>query len=286
MAQYTLPAAPEHVPDLTPSPPWRDPGGALTLNWRHQRACWLLQLGRRPGRRDDAWTRLAWRYLRLVEKHGADLPRRYLRGPLGNLHHAHLTYVENGRTRWLVEAGLLTGEPLADTAARARLDEGVVDLFAKVYFCVGDRRSGRDYIALHALPRRGAIRADPRDTGGLLRLLAWHGGSVILDIGVRVLLGSQARTTTPASAEELRDALNDLGCRISLLLRCLPLHYFLGPRLVVLKEVCNAWSALQRELEALLARPTRPSLAPLVDQLQALDRAVRQSWDALGARAA
>jgi hypothetical protein len=252
-----------------------------TLDWRLCRARFLLEVERRPGRRDDQWTRLAWRYESLLARFGAAIPARHLRGNLAALHHAYQIHQENRRPRWLVEAGLLTGESLADTAARAQVDEVVVAAYEAAFFSVRSRLNARDFIALRALPRRACLGADRRDVAGLLKLTAWKAGPLGLETAARVLLGEPVTLASPTSCEELRRVCSDLGCLIGLVLECLPLSYFLPPHVGVLNKLCQCWAGLQCEIEAMSLTAHQPWPTTVAEQMDALNGVVRQVWSSL-----
>jgi hypothetical protein len=183
----------------------------------------------------------------------------------------------------LVEAGLLTGESLRDTAARAQVDEEVVAAYEAVLFSVRSRLDARDYIALRALPRRASLGVDRGDLAGLLKLAAWTAGPWGLDLAAKVLLNEPAPVQSLASLEDLHDACNEVDCLLWMVLQCLPLPCFQPPNLEVLEKLCQRWATVKREIEALTPITPHPWPDSVVRQLEVMDGAVRQAWCSLKA---
>jgi hypothetical protein len=70
------------TPFLAGPPHRHDPFRAPV--WRHLRAAYLIDRGRRPTRRDDRWVTLAWRHLRWLSQAKPPEPSK----ELGDVHHA------------------------------------------------------------------------------------------------------------------------------------------------------------------------------------------------------
>jgi hypothetical protein len=85
------------------------------------------------------------------------------------------------RTRFVVEAALLAGEPYDAVAARCGLDATVVEAYERVFYAVSDLRSARDWVLFTAIPGLYGAATGP-DDAAMIKLFAYFGGPFVLDL--------------------------------------------------------------------------------------------------------
>ncbi len=189
--------------------------------------------GRRASRRDDVWVRRALAWLRSPSR---KQPWHQV------IAQAHALYQQDGLTRWHLEARLLTHQPLHEVAACCSLSPATVEAYAALFFDVRDHLGARDWLHHRALPPGYWLDGFRRDdVRSLLRLAALRGGPLVLDRALRVLtsVGGTA-PPRPASLDQLAEALDDLHCRVWLVVQTLPLAAFRLPLLGTLQQLCQA----------------------------------------------
>jgi hypothetical protein len=84
--------------------------------------------------------------------------------------------------RWALEARLLTREPLETIAAKSGLATEVVEAYEALFFQVRDHLQARDYILLQVIGPRAARGPRSYELDVLWKLLAYHGGPLLLDV--------------------------------------------------------------------------------------------------------
>jgi hypothetical protein len=99
-----------------------------------------------------------------------------------NISHAvRLRFISDDLTRAILEARLLTGEPVSDSAAKCNLPIDVVKWYALLFFAVSDKLRYRQYIISQAVGPRYFTGYTEDDVDILLKSLAYLRGPVFLD---------------------------------------------------------------------------------------------------------
>lgn len=83
--------------------------------------------------------------------------------------------------RWLLEARLLTGEPLTEVAAKLRLQEETVRVYEQFFFAVRDRLHAHSFILTQAIGQPDQRSLTEEDIGILVKFVAFVGGPDVLD---------------------------------------------------------------------------------------------------------
>jgi hypothetical protein len=170
---------------------------------------------------------------------------------LATVEQARLLHQSGGITRWCLEAALLAGESFAEAAQRCGLPVPVAECYSKVFFDVADKLEAKDYLCHRLFPRMAWQGFPSASTATLLKIAAWIGGPRVLDVAIRALTAapvSYQDLQGMQSAELLREA-EHLHCRLTLLLRALPLSAFLPPRVAILWWLAEDVDALFVELQ-------------------------------------
>src|SRR5262245_54762462 len=175
---------------LTPTlSDWLAASPSRTPDWRLLRAQWLVDAGANPCLEiDDAWVLRARDFLlaRLraeaipVSRKTTDRLDPAIRGAVA------LVREPESLRRALLEAALLTEEPLDEVAGRCDLQVGVVEAFHALFFAVRDRPKARDWLMIHAV-RSGPWNAfEGLQPAGLWKYIVFTGGVRALDIAFAV----------------------------------------------------------------------------------------------------
>lgn len=154
--------------------------------WRWQRVQNLITEDRRPDKKDDEPTKILWRMcksLNATPKVRTSHRRRY-----GIWLEAYLVFSTNGPCRWEIEARLLTGASATETAAKLKIEAGVVDAYATLFFDVIGRLQAHDWIWGTAV-RVGLWGMSPPTEADIWRYFAVSGGGAVLDVLVSDYLG-------------------------------------------------------------------------------------------------
>jgi hypothetical protein len=153
--------------------------------------------------------------------------------------------------KWCLEAALLAGETFDEAAHRCGLGACVAESYARLFFDIIDKLHARDYVIHRLLPRRAWLGFSPVDTATMLKVAALIGGPRVLDVAVRALTGepvTREQILSMGPAELLREVEN-LHCRLCLLLRALPLSMFRPARVPALQQLADDVDALFVQLQ-------------------------------------
>lgn len=154
--------------------------------WRWQRVQDLIATNRRPDKHDDDPTKIAWRMCKSVSatpEVRASHRRRY-----GTWLQAYLIYLANDAHRWEIEARLLTGASATEIAAKLKIEAGVVNAYATLFFDVIGRLQAHDWIWGTAVRVGLWGMSRPREAD-IWRYVAVSGDSAVLDVLVSDYLG-------------------------------------------------------------------------------------------------
>src|SRR5690554_3422959 len=115
--------------------------------WRADRALQLVELNQRPRSWDDRSVReYCWFLYGFLAAAGDDEQRLVVEHKWPNVSHAHnLYYHPDQEWRYVLEARLLTREPVPEIAKRFQVTAGTVECYEKVFFNVFDRLNCRDW---------------------------------------------------------------------------------------------------------------------------------------------
>jgi hypothetical protein len=170
---------------------------------------------------------------------------------LAAVEHAWRLHQSEDSSKWHLEARLLTGEAFDEVARRCGLASDVVESYARLFFDVADYLHARDYLMHRLLPRGAWLGFSPADIALMLKTAALIGGPEVLDVALRALTGehvTRERIVSMGPAELMREVEN-LHCRLCLLLRALPLTAFLPPRVAVLRQLADDLDSLFVQLQ-------------------------------------
>jgi hypothetical protein len=202
-------------PELLISNPLRRP------QWRLDRALQLIghrPRPLRPRRCDDHYVRIYYRILLdLAAARGNEERQDEIIRTYPDAYHAHLLhYSAAAEVRQILEARLLTKEPLAVIAKRLATTPEAIQYYEKIFFNVRDRLAATDWISGIV---RGSYNPESRgnsagtdERGYLLRLVAYYGGVLALDAMI-----SGLSTVQPPQREKDVSAWLETGLRQSVL---------------------------------------------------------------------
>jgi hypothetical protein len=157
--------------DLIPGSPFFRP------NWRWELASWMVATGRKsvPGIR-DRWVDRALRYLS-PEGGRRDLVVKDA---------ARLAQLPTSYERSLLEAYLLTGEPLPVVADRCSMSLKTVEAYTRLFCDVQPRLHARDWIASRVIGPGLWAGFTKQDIGSLWKAFAYYAGVLALEVVVTV----------------------------------------------------------------------------------------------------
>lgn len=162
------------------------------VDWRYQRAKWLVQQKKRTrGESDDSFTKTARRYVSMKAKCKEDCDFIELEHTFPGLFWAEQIYSNKVReTRWAIEARLLANEKLDNIADKVSTTPETVLWYERVFFNVLPHLRKLDYIACVAIG--GSIHAGlhEREYDILWKLLGYAYGPIMLDSVIMPLTGS------------------------------------------------------------------------------------------------
>jgi hypothetical protein len=161
--------------DFLPRNPFRPP------DWRWQRAGQLAGPGARPRRLDDDRVRRARSFRAALGKAGGDLRDRRLARSHEDVHGAYRIHHGEPRRRGEIEARLLAGQSDEEIAGRVGVEPQVVEAYESLFFNVRDRLESSDWIAFSVFGERLYGGFDAGDIDLAWKILAYHGGPVVLD---------------------------------------------------------------------------------------------------------
>ncbi len=146
--------------------------------WRWELATWLVTTGRAvPDRYRDAWVDRAHRHL---------TARRGSRRDAAVQEAVDLFSDAPRLRRALVEAYLLTGEPLAVAAARCGVSVPTAEAYANLFFDVNLK--ARDKVAVMVIGPGLGAGVGVNDVGRIWKAAGYHTGLVTLDAVVAVCI--------------------------------------------------------------------------------------------------
>jgi hypothetical protein len=194
------------------------------LDYRARRVAYLLRENRRPRKWDDAWTRLALRYARLVSRRQRGSCRRALLPAMRDVDDSCQLYQTGGLPRWHLEARLLTGEPQEQTAQRCGLSATAVAAYEALFFAVIGNLHARDYLVHRCIGRKAHVGLEEQDIGLLLKIYALTGGPLAVDALVDYYRNPPVVPERPEllAAEEMEALRGKLLIRAAILTRTLP----------------------------------------------------------------
>jgi len=154
------------------------------VNWRWQRAQWLLAHRRNYSpRRDDEQTGRALCFLRALARCSC------LKG-FSDIQGALQLYKNNEPIKLLVEARILARQTSPEIARLTGVPVGVVDSYEAIFFHVQDRLNARDWILVQAIEKGANDQTEPR-AGAILKRFAFYGGPLVLNAVAPYLVGGK-----------------------------------------------------------------------------------------------
>jgi hypothetical protein len=173
-------------------PPFLKNNPLIGPQWRADRARDLVSLGTRPDRNDDGYVRSYWDFLK---RNKTNKGAAYIKHPQAFVADS----IENYRdTEWrdILQAKLLTEEPIEDIADWLGSDPGTVEYFEKVFFNVRHRRHNRGWIMKVIMGTTDDRASNDMCTmtdqqrGIVYRLFAYYGGPEVLEACITGLMPS------------------------------------------------------------------------------------------------
>jgi hypothetical protein len=240
---------------------WPKYAGAIRPpDWRWQRASWLYERRRRPGRHDDGALRACHAFLGQTQRGKA---RSAAARQVGQV----IAQIRDGdaRRRWLLEAWLLAGVGVEEAARRMCVSPVLAQWYHDLFFDVVERLFASDWVMKVILDgrERHAVRAD--DEEYMAKHYAYHGGPVMLEGVLAYFRIAEAAPGGP-SPQCLPERLTWLRVRAALLARTLPADPGSVNQLFELRVLAE--QGVDERKEALvLGSPIRPGVA--VDDLVA-----------------
>lgn len=158
--------------------------------WRYERVRELMSQRRPPNPKydDKLVYRLRDYYLvkdRLESRGYSETELcHYLNDKFGSLFMADRIFANgrSDRTRFGMEAYILTGEELGSISERTGVDPAVIDIYEKLFFHVSDRLKARNYIASQVLGDAFMAGLVNRSAEVTAKYFAYFGGKVVLEM--------------------------------------------------------------------------------------------------------
>jgi len=182
------------------------------VDWRWLRVVELLDSGSRPRRSEDRHVHRGYRFLkrlRACDPRGEErLMQQY-----PDLYEAHRMYDTEGpphlkAARWMVEAGILSGQPVEYLGHYLNADVDVLAIYEAMYFDVRDALGDPDYVVANVLWPDHARHASQENSLGLVckwlaYLYGWETVQAVLE----------SVFTTPTTETCVRRALVEAAIR-------------------------------------------------------------------------
>jgi hypothetical protein len=198
----------------------------------------------------DAEVSLAVRYIRQCQKDSVDF-----HGELADLHTAwHLRFRADLLTRSILEARLLAGLTVDETAAACELPVAAVRMYESLFFDVSCKLQHRAYIIHHAIGSRYKTGYSADDIDIVLKAVGYFQGPLFLDYILPYFtspLAIPARLDVLAPSD-LRELHKHVQIRATIEARTMS-----GPKAIksyarqIAGEPATLWAALAEELRAL-----------------------------------
>ena len=239
--------------------------GAIDRRWQIAVA---IQLGLatpwRMRKAIDADVKRAIRYVKRHERGDATFP-----GELTDIHCAWtLRYQAKLLTRSILEARLLAGQSIAETAMACSLSVGVVRVYESLFFAVRDKLQHRIYILGKAIGPRYWTGSTEDDIDILLKSLAYLRGPLFLDYVLPYF-------TTPWSIPDRLDALT--GPELQKLQTLVQIRSLVGAMSMspqqALKEYARRTAEEPATQWALLATEFQPLIDAAAEQIRLISAA-------------
>lgn len=199
-------------PDLQKVNPFCDP------EWRWQRGTRLAEEGKEYSpETDDRETCLALKFAQALNACTTEADRAALAKRVPGMYFAYQIYTEGGPSKWVTEARILAGQSLRDVAQAMGVSKETVYWYQKLFFNVVPRLTATDYIRLKIIGESAFQAISPDDTETLLKLFAFYGGPLVLDLAISYLLSgvgggtSDITNADPKLIEKMRRAIELLS---------------------------------------------------------------------------
>jgi hypothetical protein len=200
-----------------------------TPDYRWSRAGWLIAEGRNVRRaREDAYVVAALDFRRASNRATTGLAQERLANRMPGIYFAAEVFRrDEDYMRWVLEARILTNEPVKVIARRCRTTPEVVYWYEKLFFDVRPYLNNRDWLVSQVLVGESFRRGlQERDRELLLKLYALVGGPLAVDA---ILQLHNTDRPFPRTREELDafwgdDHRETLRMKAALAARCLPIN--------------------------------------------------------------
>jgi hypothetical protein len=177
-------------------------------SWRAERAMQLVQCCKKPSRWDDPHVHTYWRFLNnYVAASGDERRLGSVELDWPDVFHAHKLYFYPDREwRYILEARLLTREPLPAVAQRFDVPVGVVNSYEQLFFNVWDRFDCRDWIGKIVRGEPGDSYSNPQGAmteqqrAKVYRWFGYHGGPLVLDAVLGALSPNKENSTSQVNS--------------------------------------------------------------------------------------
>ena len=176
--------------------------------WRWLRANWLFERGRRASTRiDDDWVRRAKRCVVATHPQKPIGCKRSARPDAAVMAASDLAQEESPHRRWMVEALLLTDEPLETIAGKVDLPVEIAEAYAQVFWDVRSNLRASDWVMSHAIGTTWLEGFAGLPLGSLWKYAAYTAGPRALEVTIAVTLEQPLPNWWRASFADSADAL-------------------------------------------------------------------------------
>ena len=246
------------------------------IDWVWHRAKGILKNKRRPRQhQEDPLTLFVYAYLRRMSFCRTPMRRKAVIRRFESLHKARWLYERGGWQRSVLEARLLSGQCIADVAAKSGFPEDVVQIYERVFFDCRRGRNSPDWIMARVI-QFPVLSSRRRTVAQVLKHQAYLGGPIVAECMIAVVLKEMGIAPTMLPSQTQRQ------CRRLIRLEAMPLNGKCVARL--LREHSRILLAEQR-MKCTIAGPSAPApdvpvegltvaLAAAVSQLPQLDVAL------------
>jgi hypothetical protein len=200
-------------------------------NWRWLRAQDIAQGGppatmRRDGATSTILIRRAARFYKALQNYDSDERQMKLAWERPDMFWAHYMYDQlHNPMRWSIEARILAGESNQEIARRIGCAEEIIQIYEGLFFNVRDKLNRKDYI-LHTVLKDAVLRGlQEREKDLLWKLVAYTGGSYMLDAVINPLVTPHWVTNPddiPAFLQE--SAINVIKKKATIAALCVPIN--------------------------------------------------------------
>lgn len=258
---------------------WRVDAPSRPVDWRWQRASWLVESGKELSRcRDDMPTGYAFRFCRHLSKCRDDCDFERLHYAAPDFFDAWTVWQrgEKDGTRANLEARILAKQAFLEIGRKLCLTEAACRAYEEVFFNVTDRLHLTDFIINRVIGSKMHFGLAPEDTNVIWKMYAYFGGVHVLeDLIYQDAGGGPCSHPENVASYYGADAMAVLRRKMAIAMRTLPLD---DPK-IALRFL--RLGARMQQVESRSRKSAMPSVSIGRDHVDAMMQQIRAANDGL-----